>query len=79
MMDYTFLITIAAIIGTVANIYKKQWCFIIWPFTNTIWCIYDFSIGAKWQAIQFLVYAGLSVWGLIQWRKSRTENRSDKP
>jgi nicotinamide riboside transporter PnuC len=77
-MDWTFIVTIAAITGTVANIYKKQWCFIIWVLTNTFWCIYDYSIGAKWQALQFLVYTGLAVWGLIQWRCNRDKRADSK-
>jgi hypothetical protein len=66
-MDWTFLITIAAIVGVIANIKKKKWCFIIWIFTNAAWCVYDYSIGAYWQSVLFLVYFLLAIWGLIEW------------
>lgn len=66
-MDYTWLITIAAIIGTVANIYKKQWCFIIWLVTNFLWMAIDAAAGLYSQAALFAVYLLLSVWGLYQW------------
>ena len=33
MFDYTWIIALASIIGTIANIYQKRWCFIIWTIT----------------------------------------------
>lgn len=68
-MDWTILVTIVSLIGTIANIYKKRWCFIIWLFTNATWCIYDFYKGLYSQSLLFLVYTGLSIWGLKQWKK----------
>jgi hypothetical protein len=69
MIDWTWLITAGAIVGTVANVYKKQWCFIAWLMTNSAWMIYDFSKGLYSQSFLFAVYVLLAVWGLIQWRK----------
>lgn len=68
MFDFMWMVTAASIIGTVANIYKKSWCFILWFFTNSIWCIYDYVIGAYAQSALFLVYVGLAVWGIYEWR-----------
>lgn len=35
--------------------------------------LYDFQkIGATWQALQFAVYTGLSVWGLRQWKQEKS-------
>jgi len=36
-----YLITLLSLIGVVANIYKKRWCFYIWAFTNFTWAVYD--------------------------------------
>ena len=69
MFDWTICITLASIIGTVSNIYKKKWCFIIWLFTNVVWCVYDFSKGLYAQSFLFLVYLGLAVWGIYKWGK----------
>ncbi len=66
-MDFTWLITLASLIGTVANIYKRRWCFIVWLFTNSFWCVYDIRIRAYPQAALMGVYALLAVWGLSQW------------
>jgi nicotinamide riboside transporter PnuC len=71
MIDFTWLITIASIVGTVANIYKRQWCFIIWLVTNSAWMIVDFCMGMYSQAALFAVYVGLAMWGLIQWRRKK--------
>ena len=72
-MDYTWLITIASIIGTVANIYKKKWCFWIWLVTNSMWLIIDFRAGLYAQAFLFAVYVLLAVWGLYRWSRKAVE------
>jgi nicotinamide mononucleotide transporter len=68
-MNWTFAVTVLSIIGVIANTLKKRWCFIVWFFTNTIWCIYDYYIGAYAQSILFLVYIGLAVFGWFNWGK----------
>lgn len=70
MFDFMWMVTIASIIGTVANIKKLQWCFILWFFTNSAWCIYDFMIGAYAQSALFFVYVCLAIWGIYEWRKA---------
>ena len=63
-----WIITAAAVVGVVANIYKKPWCFAIWMCTNASWATYDFSIEAHAQeGSLFVVYFGLAAWGFIKW------------
>lgn len=62
-----WLVTVASIIGTVANIYQRRWCFGVWMGTNLAWAAFDAWIGAYAQATLQAVYAGLAVWGLVQW------------
>jgi hypothetical protein len=69
-MNWTYIITAASIIGMVANIYKKKWCFVIWLFTNTAWLIIDTAHILYLQTILFAVYIILSIWGLICWKGS---------
>lgn len=64
-----WLFTALSLIGVVANIHKRRWCFGVWPVSNSAWCIYDFNIGAYAQSTLFLVYTGLSIWGLVKWKK----------
>lgn len=61
-------VTIASIIGTVANIYKLPWCFVVWLVTNSLWTAYDLYIGATAQAALGAVYVGLAAWGIHQWK-----------
>ena len=74
-MDYTWLVTIASLIGTIANIYKRRWCFAVWLVTNTFWCVYDIRIGAYPQAALMGVYVLLAIWGLMQWRKEASDDQ----
>jgi nicotinamide riboside transporter PnuC len=68
-MNWTWLITIASIIGTVANIKKQRWCFYIWVATNALWAIVNLIIGLYSAAFLFTVYTGLAIWGIISWRR----------
>ncbi len=70
-MHWTWGLTALSIIGTVANIKKQRWCFLVWLCTNSAWCIYDFYIGAYAQSLLFLVYVGLAIWGLWEWRREK--------
>lgn len=69
--DPMWLLAVASIIGTLANIKKWRWCFAVWLVTNSIWCVYDFSIGAYAQSGLFLVYVGLAIYGLWEWRTKK--------
>ena len=69
-MEWTWAITAASIIGTVANIYKKTWCFGLWLVTNSLWMIVDFREGLYSQSFLFFIYVLLAVWGLYQWRRT---------
>lgn len=64
-----WIVTAASLVGVVANIKKKTWCFGVWFFTNSIWMIYDLSLGAYAQSALFAVYVALAVWGIYEWRK----------
>lgn len=62
-----WIVTGTSILGTVANIYKKPWCFKLWFFTNATWMCYDFVISAYAQSALFAVYTGLAVIGIVKW------------
>jgi len=68
-MDWTIIITIVSIIATIANVYQKKWCFVVWFFTNAFWTVYDFMIGAYAQSVLFAVYTVLAIMGMYQWTK----------
>jgi hypothetical protein len=67
-MSIMWLVTVASLIGTIANIYRRRWCFWVWLGANIAWSIYDCWLAAWPQAALMGIYACLSVWGLISWR-----------
>lgn len=69
MQILSYIITAVSITATIANAYKKRWCFIAWLCTNSFWCVYDFVIGAYSQSFLFAAYFVISVIGLRNWRK----------
>ena len=71
MQYICYVVTAISIIATLANAYKKRWCFIVWLFTNAFWAIYDFANGIYPQAILFTVYFIISVIGLRKWRNNK--------
>lgn len=78
-MEYiSYIVTAVSIAATIANAFKKRWCFIAWLFTNAFWCAYDFCIGAYSQSILFAVYFVISVIGLRKWKKAAAEEERDK-
>jgi len=73
MFDCTWIIAMASIIGTIANVCKKKWCFYVWFVTNSFWCIYDLYLGLYSQALIYFIYVILAVWGLLSWRRDKKE------
>ena len=69
VLDPMWLVTVASLVGTVANIKRLRWCFLIWFVTNIVWTVYDWRLGAPAQAALGAVYVGLAVWGFYAWRK----------
>ncbi len=65
----TWFLTILSIIGVILNIKKKQICFYIWTVTNVSWMTVDYIKGIYAQSFLFLIYTGLAIWGIIEWKK----------
>lgn len=66
----TWLLTIASLVGVVANIYRRRWCFLVWMVTNASWAAVDAIHGIWSQAALMAIYFGLAVWGWVRWRES---------
>lgn len=60
-----------SLVGVVANIYKRPWCFLVWFWTNLAWVAYDVHKGAWPQAALMAVYVILSAAGYVAWRRKR--------
>ena len=73
-MDTTIWFTTAAsLIAVILNIRKHRACFAIWLGTNLSWKVIDFTHEIYGQALLQLTYAGLSVWGLLEWRRGSNQ------
>ncbi len=64
----TWILTTASIAGVVLNIWKNEYCFLVWIFTNATWAVIDFKKRIPAQGILFTIYFMLAIWGFIQWR-----------
>lgn len=74
MFDYTWLITVIAIIGAVANARKKRCGFALWIISNGYLCVYDLWLGLYPQALLYAAFLLISIHGLAHW----TEKPSNK-
>jgi len=70
-----WIVMVASLVGTVANIYKKRWGFGVWLVTNAAWVWHNLLIREYPQAALFLVYTGLAVWGLVRWNREGRDDR----
>jgi hypothetical protein len=68
--DWMWAVSAASLIGTLANVHRRRWCFGVWVVTNACWTAYDIHKGAHAQAALMATYFGLSIWGLIKWRRA---------
>lgn len=71
---FTWLTTIASLIGVILNIKHDRRCFYIWFCTNSAWTFIDFYSGLYAQAMLFSIYTILALWGIYSWRKYGTKN-----
>lgn len=68
-------VTVASIIGTIANVQQKRWCFKVWLCSNAYLVAYNAYVGCYPQAVLFTVYAGLSIWGILAWKSSQKDQK----
>jgi nicotinamide riboside transporter PnuC len=62
-------ITLVSVLGAVLNAKKSIVGFYIWVPANIAWVIYNTYNHQYAQAVLFVVYTVITVWGIIQWRK----------
>jgi nicotinamide riboside transporter PnuC len=73
IMNHTFPWTLTAlsIIGAILNIRKKRSGFAVYTIANIGWIIVNIYHGIYAQAVLFLVFTGLSIWGWIEWGRKK--------
>lgn len=65
-----WLTVLLSLYGTVLNVRKDRRCFYVWTATNAAWVAIDVWHGVYEQASLHLVYTGLSVYGIVSWRRT---------
>lgn len=74
-MYIAYAVTIATIVGTVANSLGKRWCFIVWMFTNGFWCVYNIGITQYAQALLYAFNFSMAIVGLFVWKTGNRDTR----
>jgi nicotinamide mononucleotide transporter len=65
----TWFLTAMSLVGVWFNIKKNSICFYIWIVANVGWIYVDIKAGLMGQAVLFVIYSVLSVYGIYEWRK----------
>ncbi|HRZ18556.1 MAG TPA: nicotinamide mononucleotide transporter [Methanofastidiosum sp.] len=65
-------------VGTVLNIFKNKWCFIIWGISNTAFIIINIYREIYSMALFFFIGLLTCFWGLYQWIKDERKAKREK-
>jgi nicotinamide riboside transporter PnuC len=62
--------TVLGIAGAILNV-RRQFlpCYILWEVANVLLVYHNLTIGEYWQALLFAVYAVITAWGIISFKK----------
>ena len=71
-MDW--IITSLSVAGTILNIYKNRWGWVLWMIANAAWVVIDLKKGIPAQAVCFAFFFITAVWGWFQWSKEAKAN-----
>lgn len=61
-------LTALSIVGVWLNIKKNIWGFYLWLIGDIGWIYVDFKAGLTGQAVLFIVYSALCIYGIYEWR-----------
>jgi nicotinamide riboside transporter PnuC len=67
-MIYPIIAIMAGLIGTIANTYKKRWCFLLWIPANLFWIIYNLSKNEFIMSAVFSIYFTFAIIGWFTWK-----------
>jgi nicotinamide riboside transporter PnuC len=68
---FSWIMASIAIFGTILNISKNRWCFIVWGISNLGLIILNLITGMYAQAVLFLVQLAMAIVGFVQWSRKR--------
>ena len=77
MSPYCWTATLVCITGTVINVKRVNWCFVLWAIGETMWLAYDIRVGNPSRAILDAVGLALALWGAWEnLMKTKKENET---
>jgi len=68
-MLWVYWLLIPVVIGNIGNIYKRWWCWPIWITADIGYIIANEMIHQHAQTAMFVLFIGMNVWGLIEWKR----------
>ena len=69
MNNWMWLAVAGSLIGTVGVNYRRPWGQALWTVCNVAWTVYHWRCETYPAAALFAVYAALSFWGFMKWRR----------
>jgi nicotinamide mononucleotide transporter len=73
MTTIDIIITFLSILYIYFATQNKSICFVFGLFASTLWAYHDFAnLNLKFDGFLQIFYVGMSVWGLIAWKKNHT-------
>jgi len=65
----SWILAFVSIFGTILNMYKIKWSFVVFGVTNVFWAVYFFAIKEYAPCFLQSVFFVISVVGYIKWHK----------
>lgn len=66
----TWMLTALSLAGTVLVIRKRVTGFYLWAATNIGWVFVDFKADQPAQAVLFIAYLALAIYGIWEWKRN---------
>jgi nicotinamide riboside transporter PnuC len=69
ILIYGWVVTAICLVGTILNVKKIKFCFILWTIGNFLWLMMDLYNHLYSRSLLDIVQLILAVWGYIVWKK----------
>ena len=69
ILIYGWIVTTICLIGTVLNVKKIQFCFVLWTIGNFLWLILDLYNKVYSRSLLDIIQLVLAIWGYVAWKK----------
>lgn len=73
LIIYGWIVTIICLVGTVLNVKKIRFCFILWTIGNLLWLALDLYNHLYSRALLDIIQLILAVWGYIAWKNEKNK------